>query len=64
MTPSYYNAGYINPSMYYVTRNGVLSRWTDMISYFAVRPVINIRSDALISQGDGAIENPFILELA
>ena len=31
---------------------------------FGIRPVINIRSDVLISQGDGTSENPFILQLA
>ena len=40
---------------------GVSVVW--VTSSLGLRPVINIRSDVLISSGDGTIENPYTLKL-
>ena len=64
MTPSHFYASYANARMYRVNPTGELDPWGLVTLSRGVRPVINIRSDVLISQGDGTVENPFILNLA
>ena len=64
MSPSYYDSQNTFLHMYYVTGTGELNLWSYVTSSLGVRPVINIRSDVLIAQGDGTSENPFILQLA
>ena len=44
--------------------SGELYQFDDVNHQLGVRPVINLRSDTLISQGDGSIENPFQLKLS
>jgi len=63
MTPSYFDAATAFALVYRVNPAGELKQW-DYVAYpSGVRAVINLRSDVLISQGDGTIENPFILNL-
>ena len=64
MTPSYFNAGLAIAVVYNVRPAGELSPWNDVANSYGTRAVINIRSDVLIQEGDGTIENPFILKLA
>ena len=64
MTPSLFEAASANAFVYRVNPTGELNQWGNVTSSYGVRAVINIRSDVLISQGDGTIENPFILNLA
>ena len=64
MTPSRFNAANAIANIFNVYPFGELHRWDSSASSYGIRPVINIRSDVLISQGDGTSENPFILELA
>ena len=64
MTPSYYRSSLTNTRVFRVAPNGLLNPFWPVTSYYGARPVINIRSDVLIQEGDGTIENPFILNLA
>ena len=64
MTPSYFYAANAHALIYRVNPTGDLDQWCRVIALYGVRPVINIRSDVLIQEGDGTSENPFILQLA
>ena len=64
MTPSNFNGANAIALMYRVNPTGELRPWFYVNTFVGIRPVINIRSDVLISQGDGTVENPFILNLA
>ena len=64
MTPLSFNTMYAYASSSTIGPAGELYPWGSVAYLYGVRPVINIRSDVLISQGDGTIENPFILQLA
>ena len=61
MTPSLFSAANANALVYSVYPAGELYRWDSVTSSYGVRAVINLRSDVLISKGDGTVENPFIL---
>ena len=63
MTPARFIAADTLAYVYNVYPTGELNLWGSVASRHGVRPVINIRSDVLISQGDGTIQNPFILHL-
>ena len=63
MTPSNVYAEDAIASVYYVPSGGELTQWNLVTVSYGVRPVINIRSDVLIREGDGTIENPFVLTL-
>ena len=64
MTPSFFNSAVGSVYVFNVYPTGELYYGNYVANWYAVRPVINIRSDILISQGDGTSENPFILTLA
>ena len=64
MTPARFIAADTLAYVYNVYPTGELNLWGSVASWYGVCPVINIRSDVLISQGDGTIQNPFILQLA
>ena len=64
MTPSYFYAAFAYAHVYGVNPTGELYLWTDVAYSGGVRAVINLRSDVLISKGDGTTQNPFELELA
>ena len=61
MTPSYFIAADAYAYVYGVSPAGELRQWFLVTHSNGVRAVINLRSDVLISQGDGTSENPFIL---
>ena len=63
MTPSYFSDASASTLVYAVSTTGELYSWLEVSLSHGVRPVINIRSDVLISKGDGTIENPFQLSL-
>ena len=42
-----------------VTSSGSLDPWDRVTGFFGVRPVINLKSDTLITKGDGSSLNPF-----
>ena len=61
MTPSFLEAkSYVHG----INSVGEFTSWFGVAMSYGVRPVINLRSDVLISQGDGTIENPYILKIA
>ena len=63
MTPSIFYSLNIKAMLYRVDLNGEITY--DRVSYFyGLRPVINISPNVLISQGDGSVENPYVLNLA
>ena len=62
-SPSNFNATNANANVYYVNPAGELNNG-NVTNSFGVRPVINLRSDVLISKGDGTIENPYFLKLS
>ena len=62
MTPSDFSASYAYASVFRVDPTGVLVNSWVTIS-LGVRAVINLRSDLLISSGDGTAQNPYILSL-
>ena len=64
MTPSYFYDAHVYAYVYFVLPTGELIYWNRVTNLYGVRPVINIRSDVLISQGDGTTQNPFILSLS
>ena len=64
MTPSYLYATNAYSGLYSIRPTGELHQWGDVMNFYGARPVINIRSDVLIQEGDGTSENPFILQLA
>ena len=61
MTPSMFGSSYAVANIYYVYPMGELITTLHVGYQRGVRAVINIRSDVLIQEGDGTIENPFIL---
>ena len=61
MTPSLFSAVSAYALVYSVRPTGVLSQWSYVTNSDGVRAVINLRSDVLISKGDGTTQNPFIL---
>ena len=63
ITPFEFGANSIYSFVYRLNYQGVLE-YSNVTIGGGLRPVINIRSDVLIFQGDGTIENPFILSLA
>ena len=61
MTPSYFNAA-VYANVWLVTQTGNMT-FNSVTFVGGIRPVINIRSDVLISSGDGTAENPYQLTL-
>ena len=70
-----YNSGYfwtLSPSRFYsynssanvwsVMSSGSLRPWDSVTYSIRVRPVINLKSDAVITKGDGSSLNPFIVK--
>ena len=64
MTPSYFSNTDSTATLFYVYAPGDLNSGQIVTNSIGVRPVINIRSDVLISQGDGTIENPYFLKIS
>ena len=64
MTPSHFHAANASAYVYGVIPAGELYQWFNVTYSHGVRAVINLRSDVLISKGDGTTQNPFELELA
>ena len=63
MTPSSFRASHALALVLFVTPTGLLYRWGNVSDWLGVRAVINLRSDLLISSGDGTVENPYQLTL-
>ena len=63
MSPSIFTSYDARARVMGVDINGMMIGWQDVSSIFGLKSVINIRSDVLISSGDGTIENPYHLTL-
>ena len=63
ITPFDFGETSIYSFVYELNYQGALEPY-NVANVVELRPVINLRSDVLISQGDGTVENPFILSLA
>ena len=61
MTPLYFNASYAYAYVFSVYFSGELNALSYVTLSFGVRAVINLRSDVLISQGEGTTDNPYFL---
>ena len=61
-SPGYFSAGYSNARIWAVFPSGILYSWINVTNSYGVRPVINLKSDILITKGDGSALNPFIVE--
>ena len=64
MTPSNFDATLASAYVFSVYSSGELGVWSGVAHSRGVRAVINLRSDVLISQGDGTIENPYFLKIS
>ena len=64
MSPSHFNSTYGYARVWFVNSRGILNPWNRLSFAYGLRPVINLRSDILISSGDGSVENPYQLKLA
>ena len=63
MTPSSFYASYADAYVWNVSPAGMLNHWNGVSNWLGVRAVINLRSNLLISSGDGTAQNPYILSL-
>ena len=63
MSPSYYNPADGVANTVGLSTNGVLIQYDYLNIGSVIRPVLNIRSDVLISSGDGTLDNPYHLKL-
>ena len=59
LSPSNFRSGSSRASVWVVLPSGSLAPWTDVSGSIGVRPVINLKADALITKGDGSALNPF-----
>ena len=64
ITPSDYKSNYAFSYVFQVFPEGDLRAWAVVSSWQGIRPVINIRSDVLISSGDGTVDSPYTLKLS
>ena len=62
MSPSYFDAadGYADEWIQYSA--GYLNPWTWVTDWFGARPVINLKSDTLITSGIGTSSDPFVVQ--
>ena len=63
MSPSYFYSLAVTSFVLGVNSTGSLYS-SNLANSVGLRPIINISPDALISQGDGSVENPYVLKLA
>ena len=62
LSPSYFNSNYSSADVWRVLSSGNLEPWNLVTYSSGVRPVINLKSDVIISKGDGSSINPFIVK--
>ena len=63
MTPYNYYRIYVSFGNSVMFESGALDQYANIENSLGLRPVINIRSDILISSGDGTLESPYELML-
>ena len=64
MTPGYFAANYGFSLVWYVHGNGYIEPNKNSIkNELGIRPVINLKSSIIISEGDGSKNNPYVVSL-
>ena len=63
MTSSFFDTTTISAVVWNVRATGVLIPWDSVTNTMGVRAVVNVRSDVLISSGDGTMDSPYQLRL-
>ena len=61
LSPSSFISNYLNADVWHVMPSGSLHPWNSVANSFGVRPVINLKSDILITKGDGSALSPFVI---
>ena len=59
LTPSYFSPSSSLAGVWTMSHLGGLIPWNFVTNSFGIRPVINLKSDTLITKGDGTALNPF-----
>ena len=62
MSPSYSDAASSHASDWTLNNAGYLRPWTWVTDNYGARPVINLKSDTLITEGIGTANDPFVVE--
>ena len=62
LSPSNFFSNSSYASVWAVMPSGSLTPWSDVTSSFGVRPVINLKSDILITKGEGSALSPFVVK--
>ncbi len=62
LTPSYFNSGGSQVSVWTVQFSGSLD-WYSVATFFGFRSVINLKADTQLTKGDGTALNPYILSI-
>ena len=61
MSPSYFHTWLMSASIWGIGSDGRLDYSWPTHSYAGIRPVINLRKDTLISEGNGTKTNPYVI---
>ena len=61
LSPSYFYSYYSDARVWFVVSSGSLIPWGSATNSLGVRPVINLKANALITKGDGTSLNPYSL---
>ena len=62
MSPSYFDVDWGSAIEWDLDSTGHLIPWLDVTNMFGARPVINLKSDTLITGGIGTANDPFVVE--
>ena len=61
LSPSRFYSSNSHADVWYISPSGILS-WSDVANSFGARPVINLKTDTLITKGDGTSLNPYVVK--
>ena len=62
LSPSSFDSNYSFARIWRVLPSGVLNPWYDVTGSYGTRPVINLRADTVITNGDGTALNPYVVQ--
>ena len=63
LTSSIFDSSDISARVFFMNSTGYLNSGSGVTNILGVRPVINLRSDVIISGGDGTAINPYIVTM-
>ena len=63
LSPSHFTSNLSSAVVWYVAPSGVLNPWGGVATSFGARPVINLKADTQITEGDGTTLNPYVLSV-